>query len=262
MRSLATLVAFTSIVGSAAYAETPIERGSYLVNTIMTCGNCHSPKGPPAAVAGKDFSGGLRFNVPGAFDVTAPNITSDKESGIGTWSADDIKKLLLTGVAKDGKPIAVMPTGFYNILLPSDLDAIVAYTQSIKPVSNQVPAPIYLVPIKQRIFPGAEKPIDPAALSDKVQRGFYLATIGHCMECHTPREKGQLDLSKIGRLAAVSNSPDRAGIPRCFRAISPQARLAASELGPTPRSGAPSHRASTRTARNSIHRWALAITPT
>jgi mono/diheme cytochrome c family protein len=198
MRSLATLVAFTSIVGSAAYAETPLERGSYLVNTIMTCGNCHSPKGPPAAVAGKDFSGGLRFNVPGAFDVTAPNITSDKESGIGTWSADDIKKLLLTGVAKDGKPIAVMPTGFYNILLPSDLDAIVAYTRSIEPVSNKVPAPIYLVPIKQRIFPGAEKPIDPAALSDQVQRGFYLATVGHCMECHTRREKGQLDLSKIG----------------------------------------------------------------
>jgi mono/diheme cytochrome c family protein len=198
MRLLATLVALTSIVGSAAYAETPLERGSYLVNTIMTCANCHSPKGPPAAVAGKDFSGGLRFNVPGAFDVTAPNITSDKETGVGAWSADDIKKLLLTGVANDGKPIAVMPTGFYNILQPSDLDAIVAYTQSIKPVSNKVPAPIYLVPIRQRIFPGAEKPIDPAALSDKVQRGFYLATIGHCMECHTPREKGQLDLSKIG----------------------------------------------------------------
>jgi mono/diheme cytochrome c family protein len=198
MRSLATLVALTSIVGSAAYAETPLERGSYLVNTVMTCANCHSPKGPPAAVAGKDFSGGLRFNVPGAFDVTAPNITSDKETGIGAWSADDIKKLLLTGVANDGKPIAVMPTGFYDILQPSDLDAIVAYTQSIRPVSNKVPAPVYLVPIRQEVLPGAEKPIDPAALSDKVQRGFYLATIGHCMECHTRREKGQLDFSKLG----------------------------------------------------------------
>ena len=40
--------------GGAAWAETPAERGSYLVNTIMTCGNCHSPKGPPAAIAGKD----------------------------------------------------------------------------------------------------------------------------------------------------------------------------------------------------------------
>ena len=41
------------VVGGTAFADTPIERGSYLVNTIMTCGNCHSPKGPPNVVAGK-----------------------------------------------------------------------------------------------------------------------------------------------------------------------------------------------------------------
>ena len=164
----------------------------------MTCRNCHSPKGPPAAVAGMDFSGGLRFNVPGAFDVTAPNITPDKVTGIGTWSTADLKKLLLTGVPPSGKPIAVMPTGFYGILLPSDLDAIVAYIQSVKPVSNKVPNPIYQMPIKQEVIPWAEKPMQPAEFKDKVKRGFYLATIGHCMECHTPREKGELDLSKMG----------------------------------------------------------------
>jgi mono/diheme cytochrome c family protein len=198
MRLLATLAAFAAVIGSAAQAEPPFERGSYLVNTIMTCGNCHSPKGPPAAIAGKDFSGGLRFNVPGAFDVTAPNITPDKDTGIGTWSSDNIKRLLLTGVPKDGKPIAVTPTGFYGILLPSDLDAIVAYIQSVKPVSNKVPPPIYHIPIKQEFIPWAQKPIKPADLKDKVKRGFYLATIGHCMECHTPREKGRLVLTKMG----------------------------------------------------------------
>lgn len=198
MKSLVTLVALASVIGGAAFAETPLERGSYLVNTIMTCANCHSPKGPPVAVAGKDFSGGLRFNVPGVFDVTAPNITPDKETGIGTWSAADIKKLLLTGVPPNGKPIAVMPTEFYGILLPADLDAIVAYIQSVKPVSNKVPAPVYHVPMRQQVIPWAQKPIDPAELKDKVKRGFYLATIGHCMECHTPREKGQLVLSKMG----------------------------------------------------------------
>ena len=67
------------------------QRGSYLVNTIMTCGNCHTPKGPPAAVAGKDFSGGLSWDEP-PFKVTAPNITPDKDTGIGKWSAADIKK--------------------------------------------------------------------------------------------------------------------------------------------------------------------------
>jgi hypothetical protein len=118
MKSLAMLVALTCLVGRAAHAETPLERGSYLVNTIMTCGNCHSPHGPPSAVAGKDFSGAARFDEPGAFDVTAPNITSDKQTGIGSWSAADIKKLLLTGVQPNGTPIAVMPTGFYGILSP------------------------------------------------------------------------------------------------------------------------------------------------
>src|SRR5579864_766182 len=186
MIRLATFFIAALALAGAAYADTPVERGSYLVNTIMTCGNCHSPKGPPDVVAGKDFSGGLRFDEP-PFDVTAPNITPDKETGIGAWSAADIKKLLLTGVPKDGKPIAVMPTEFYGILLPADLDAIVAYIQSVKPVSNKVPAPIYHVPMKQQVIPWAEKPIDPADLKDKVKRGFYLATIGHCMECHTPR---------------------------------------------------------------------------
>jgi mono/diheme cytochrome c family protein len=195
MKSLATLAALAAVViAGSAYAEAPLERGSYLVNTIMTCGNCHSPKGPPNVVAGKDFSGGLRFNVPNAFDVTAPNITPDKQTGIGTWSTADIKKLLLTGVPPNGKPIAVMPTGFYGILLPSDLDAIVMYLQSVKPVSNTVPAPIYHVAIKQTDVPWAKKPIDPAELTDKIKRGLYLGTIGHCMECHTPREKGRLDL--------------------------------------------------------------------
>jgi mono/diheme cytochrome c family protein len=195
MKWLVTLVALAC--AGAAHAESQLERGSYLVNTIMTCGNCHSPKGPPAAVAGKDFSGGLRFTTP-VFDVTAPNITPDKQTGIGTWSAADIKKLLLSGVPKDGKPIAVMPTGFYGILLPTDLDAIVLYIQSIKPVSNKVPAPVYRVPMSQQVIPWAQKPIDPAELTDKIKRGFYLATIGHCMECHTPREKGALVLSRMG----------------------------------------------------------------
>jgi len=62
MIRLATFTFATLAFVGGACADTPVERGSYLVNTIMTCGNCHSPKGPPDAVAGKDFSGGLRFD--------------------------------------------------------------------------------------------------------------------------------------------------------------------------------------------------------
>jgi mono/diheme cytochrome c family protein len=193
MIRLTALVIAAAAFAGAASADTSVERGSYLVNTIMTCGNCHSPKGPPDVVAGKDFSGGLRFDAP-PFDVTAPNITPDKETGIGAWSDDDIKRLLRTGRRPDGVPIAVaMPTGFYDIITDSDLDAIVAYLRTLKPISNKVPAPIYKIAVPRVVFPGAEKPVDPADLNDKLKRGFYLATIGHCMECHTPLVKGVQD---------------------------------------------------------------------
>lgn len=175
-----------ALIGTAHAQSDLVKRGDYLVNTIMTCANCHSPKGPPAAVAGKDFSGGLRFNEP-PFDVTAPNITQDKETGIGSWTDVDIKKLLRTGHRPNGVEIAaVMPTGFYGIITERDMDAIVAYLRTLKPIKNKVPDPIYKMRVPHQIFPGAEKPYTEAMLADKVKKGFYLATIGHCMECHTP----------------------------------------------------------------------------
>lgn len=193
-------VAFVGVAVGDARAETPVERGSYLVNTILTCGNCHSPKGPPQAVAGKDFSGGLRFDEP-PFDVTAPNITPDTETGIGGWSDADIKKLLRTGVRPNGTPIAaVMPTGFYGIITDGDMDAIVAYLRTLKPISNKVPDPIYKMPAPRQVFPGAEKPYTQAMLDDPMKRGFYLVTVGHCMECHTPMVKGRHDwTADLGR---------------------------------------------------------------
>ncbi len=199
MIRFATGVVAAALIGGAAQAGTPVERGAYLVNTIMTCGNCHSPKGPPDVVAGKDFSGGLTWDLP-PFKVTAPNITEDKETGIGAWSDDDIKKLLRTGLRPDGTPIAsVMPTGFYGIITEPDMDAIVAYLRTLKPVSNKVPAPIYRMAEQRQVFPGAEHPFTQAMADDEAKHGFYLATIGHCMECHTPLEKGHHDWAMMGR---------------------------------------------------------------
>jgi mono/diheme cytochrome c family protein len=172
-----------------------VKRGDYLVNTIMTCGNCHSPKGPPSAVAGKEFTGGPPFDTP-AFKVTPSNITQDKETGIGSWTDDDIKKLLRTGMRPNGVPIAaVMPVGFYGIITDRDLNAIVAYLRTIKPVSNKVPDPVYLKAAPAQIFPGSEHAYTEAMMSDPLKKGFYLATIGHCMECHTPMIKGHRDFA-------------------------------------------------------------------
>ena len=186
---------------SAAGAQSPVQRGSYLVNGILTCGNCHSPKGPPAAVAGKDFSGGLTFDEP-PFKVTASNITPDRETGIGNWTDAQIKKAIVDGVRPDGVRLAeIMPSSFYPILTPGDLNAIVAYLRSLPPVKNKVPDPIYKIALPHHVYPGAEKPYSEADLRDKKKLGFYLVTIGHCLECHTPFAAGGHGVDFAGSLA-------------------------------------------------------------
>ncbi len=196
LRWALALAVTVAAIGPATAQSAAVARGDYLANTIMTCANCHSPKGPPAAVAGKDYSGGLRFNEP-PFDVTGSNITPDKETGIGNWTDAQIKAAILTGKRPNGVPLAeIMPTAFYPILTDDDANALVAYLKSLPPVKNKVPDPVYKIALPHHVFPGAAKAYTPADLNDKVKKGFYLVTIGHCMECHTPFvERGGLDVA-------------------------------------------------------------------
>lgn len=201
-----------------AMAETPVERGNYLVNTIMACGNCHSPRDAHgAAIAEKAFSCGLTFTTP-AFIATAPNITPDRETGIGSWSDAEIKRALVEGMRPDhgrfaGVPLAaIMPVNFYSALLPDDLDAIVAYLRTVKPIRNVVPDPDYKAPVRRDAYPDAEAGFDPAMFADPVRRGAYLATIGHCMECHSAWSRGSSDFRNgLGRGGRVF--PPREGAP-------------------------------------------------
>jgi mono/diheme cytochrome c family protein len=186
---------------SGARAESPARRGNYLVNTIMACGNCHSPRDADGKIiADKALSGGLTFNTP-PFDATAPNITPDRETGIGSWSDAEIKRALVEGVRPGhghlaGAPLAaIMPANFYRALLPEDLDAVVAYLRTVKPVRNQVPDPVYKAPVHRDAYPDAEAGFTKAKLADPVRRGAYLATIGHCMECHTRWSRGVSDFA-------------------------------------------------------------------
>lgn len=191
MRRISAVATILAVTLTAAQAQSPVERGRYLVNTVMTCQNCHTPKGPGGDIADKAFSGGLTFDEP-PFKVTASNITPDKETGIGGWTDRQLKTMMTTGVRPNGVPVApLMPTGYYGILTPGDLNAVVAYLRTVKPVRNEVEAPVYRAPMQQEVFPGAEKPIAAGHLNDKAKRGFYLATIAHCMECHTPMDKGR-----------------------------------------------------------------------
>lgn len=175
-----------------------IKRGDYLVNGILTCGNCHSPKGPTGDIAGKEFSGGLSWDEP-PFKVTAPNITQDKDTGIGNYTDAQLKTLLRKGIKRNGVPIAmVMPAGFYEIMTERDLDAVIAYLRTIKPIKNRVPDPIYKMPQGHPIPPGGEKVFTDAMMSDKVKKGFYLVTVAHCMECHSPMGPRGRDFTKLG----------------------------------------------------------------
>jgi len=175
------------LAGTTAFAQAPVERGKYLVTTIMTCQNCHTPKGERGApVFERDLSSGLSWDEP-PFKVTASNITQDRDTGIGSWSDADIRKALQKGERPNGVRLAaIMPADFYEILTPGDLDAIVAYLRTVAPVKQETPTPVYRIALPRHIPPGAEKPFSEADMADKVKKGFYLVTIGHCMECHTP----------------------------------------------------------------------------
>ncbi|HEY0441694.1 MAG TPA: c-type cytochrome, partial [Xanthobacteraceae bacterium] len=138
-----------------------------------------------------------------AFDVKPTNITPDRDTGIGAWSEADIKRSLTDGVRPDhhtrypGAPLApAMPWPYYKIFTPGDLDAVVAYLRSVPAIKNETPAPVYKAPMAVDIVPGAEKPMSEAELRDPVKRGFYLVTIAHCMECHTPITNGRQDFPK------------------------------------------------------------------
>ena len=189
-------LAVLAIVGMNAHAQAPLERGKYLVEGILTCGNCHTPRGPKGVLdTANRHAGGPQVWETAEYKVRPTNITPDKDTGIGNWSAAQVKAAIRDGTRPNGQQISPqMPYGFYKIFTPADLDAVVAYVQSIPPVSREVEAPVYKV--KQMVVdipPGAEKPMAESAMKDPAQRGFYLATIGHCMECHTPLVNGHRD---------------------------------------------------------------------
>ncbi|NJN46170.1 MAG: hypothetical protein HC808_06480 [Candidatus Competibacteraceae bacterium] len=181
----------TSAIGNA---DTLIERGSYLVNAVMACDNCHTPRGPHGLLMDKRFSGGQQTWDEPTYTVKGANITQDRGTGIGMWSDDEIKRALTDGIRPDGSLLApIMPYTFYKIMTPGDLDAVVAYLRTIEPIDNAVEPPIYKAVMPVEPVPNADRPWSESSLRDPIKRGFYLATIAHCMECHARRPDGQHD---------------------------------------------------------------------
>ena len=200
--TLPLLVALIS--GVFAEDNALLERGEYLVEGIMACGNCHTPKNSNGApISELKFAGGFNHEVP-AFKAYASNITTDEETGIGSWTDEQIIVALREGRRPDGKLIGPpMPTRFYSGISDNDAKAIVAYLRTIKPVNNVVPESKYNFPPPKAWGPPV-KTVPDVARDDELAYGRYLThTLGICTECHTPMERGRLDFSRTnagGRL--------------------------------------------------------------
>jgi len=204
----------TGFLPTEALAAKQLERGSYLVNmnTVMACGNCHSLRDPQGKLTADNTL--LKFTTP-AFMAIAPNITPDAETGLGTWTDEEIKRALIHGLRPDHGPMAgtplapVMPANFNEGLLPADVDAIIVYLRSVKPVRHPAPDPEYKAPVMREPYPDAEQGFASASFSEPVAHGKYLVTIGHCKECHATRRGREEYLISIMALAAADGLLDR-----------------------------------------------------
>jgi mono/diheme cytochrome c family protein len=202
-----------SIDAGAQAPSARVERGRYLVEGILGCGNCHTPKSPAGEpIASRNLSGGtVTFSLP-PFAGAASNITPDRDTGIGRWSDDDIKHAIVEGKRPNHGRLAntelgvVMPTPFFKALTPSDLDAVVAYLRSVPAIRNEVAPPVYRMAQKHQPFPDAEAGFSDQKMGDPVYRGRYLATLGHCLECHSPMDKGVFDYGRLGAGGRVFNA--------------------------------------------------------
>jgi cytochrome c5 len=168
-----------------------IKRGEYLVK-IGDCISCHTD----SPHQGKAFAGGLAINTPfGVF--YSPNITADKETGIGKWTDDDFIHALHDGLNPKGKNyFPVFPYTSFTKVNKQDLLAIKAYLFSIPPIHQKNKRPGAPWPFSWRFaqlgwkllfFDKGYYKYD-GSKSPQWNRGAYLVQgLGHCGECHTPR---------------------------------------------------------------------------
>jgi len=168
-------------VGVASAAEpTPelVARGKYVFATAGGCA-CHTPPdGIGLNAGGQKFE--LFIGV-----VYSRNITPEPETGIGKWSDAQVTNAIRRGERPDGsKLFPIHPYKYLGNIADDEVEALVAYLKSVKPVKSSVPAPSLTIPVPTLTIPNAPK----TAPRDGLARGAYLAGgAGHCTECHTPR---------------------------------------------------------------------------
>lgn len=139
--ALAAAVFATTPAAAQQAANGANARGEYLAR-IMDCGGCHTggaltgQPDPRLHLAGS----GIGFAIPDLGVFYPPNLTPDRETGLGGWSEADIMRAVRTGVRPDGRILApVMPWHAYAALNDADARALARYLRSLPPVRNEVP---------------------------------------------------------------------------------------------------------------------------
>ena len=183
-----------------------VERGQYLARAA-DCEACHTAPG------GTPFAGGLAFVLPFG-TLYSTNITPDPETGVGQYSDADFLKALHSGIDREGRHFyPAMPFASYTLISDSDALAIKAYLFSLKPVHAPPRDDTLIFPFNQRWLMGIwsflfnpDQRFEPnIAQSADWNRGAYLAeAMGHCGECHTPRDLFQALDNRLKFTGAVA----------------------------------------------------------
>lgn len=178
-----------------------VERGRYLF-ALADCGGCHSPHDEQKLympeIEARRGSG--RTIVEEGESLPIPNITPDRETGIGGWSDGEKMRAIREGIGKDGRALfPMMPYELYRHMSDEDVESLVAYLNTLAPVKSEVKRLELPLPVKL-LIKGAPRPVtQPVKTPDRSDPrvyGEYLTTIGVCEGCHTPFDRGSFDMSK------------------------------------------------------------------
>lgn len=196
------------VEGSSSADAEVVERGRYLVSHVALCVDCHSPRSADGSFDPDTWLSGIDCFVdavpedPDVGCLSTKNLTHH-ETGLANRNDAEIKDLFLKGERPDGKALhPFMPYRFFGNMQSSDADAIVAYLRTVPGVDHTVSSsqPPFLAPPEPA--PRVPEELIPMPRADYVERGSalrgrYLAgSIGACLDCHTPRKDGTLQLER------------------------------------------------------------------
>ena len=118
------------------------ERGKYIVMT-MGCVDCHAPPGPTGPDFARYMAGGLKTSYKGHGMFVSANLTSDKQTGLGRRSDEDVLRVLRSGVGADGRQMWYrdMPWAWFANWTEEDRRAVLTYLRQVPAVAHEIPPP-------------------------------------------------------------------------------------------------------------------------